>query len=205
MVTQDLQNFLRGLANDSCLFHPKQLRERLDALDDLDIRFGDFSAAEYMNDPDARITNHAKAMRARLEAVNTALYESIRSQIVRGAPPHILLQWIQASAGQEERAPGFGYDYRDEVLTGVLQLREPREPRLHPLPEMVFYQPTPARHILHLITASAFSQGDVFVDLGSGLGHVALLASMLTGVRSLGIEVDPAYVASAQECARSST
>ena len=203
MVTQDLQNFLRGLASDSCLFHPKQLRERLDALDDLDIRFGDFSAAEYMNDPDARITNHAKAMRARLEAVNTALYESIRSQIVRGAPPHKLLQWIQASAGQEERAPGFGYDYRDEVLTGVLQLREPREPRLHPLPEMVFYQPTPARHILHLITASAFSQGDVFVDLGSGLGHVAMLAFMMTGVRSIGIEVDPTYVASAQECAQS--
>ena len=50
--------------------------------------------------------------------------------------------------------------------------------------------------------ASAFSQSDVFVDLGSGLGHVALLASMLTGVRSFGIEVDPAYVASAQECAQ---
>ncbi|HKW35309.1 MAG TPA: hypothetical protein VJN92_20015 [Candidatus Acidoferrum sp.] len=172
-------------------------------MDDLDIRFGDFKAAEYMNDPDARITNDAKAMRARLEVVNTALYEFIRSEIVRGAPPHILLQWIQASANREETVPGLRYDYRDEVVAGVLQLREPSEPRLHPLPEMVFYQPTPVRHILRLITVSAFSQDDVFVDLGSGLGHVALLASMLTGVRSLGIEVDPAYVASAQECAQS--
>lgn len=202
-VTQDLQNFLGGLENDSSLFHPKQLRERLDALNDLDIRFGDFSAARCMNDPDALIANHAKAMRARLEAVNTALYESIRSEIVRGAPPHLLLEWIQAPASREETAPGLGYDYRDEVVAGVLQLREPSEPRLHPLPEMVFYQPTPVRHILHLMKAGAFSQGDVFVDLGSGLGHVALLASMLTGVRSFGIEVDPAYVASAQECAQS--
>jgi hypothetical protein len=202
-VTQDLQSFLGGLENDSTLFHPKQLRKRLDALDDLDIRFEDFSAARYINDPDARIANHARAMRARLEAVNTALYESIRSEIVRGAPPHLLLQWIQAPASREQTASGLGYDYRDEVVTGVLQLREPSESRLHPLPEMVFYQPTPVRHILCLITASAFSQGDVFVDLGSGLGHVALLASMLTGVRSLGVEVDPAYVASAQECARS--
>ena len=202
-MTQDLQNFLGGLANDSSLFHPKQLRERLDALDELDIRFGDFSAGEYMSDPDARIANHAKAMRARLEAVNTALYESIRSEIVRGAPPQVLLDWLQAPASREETAPGLGFDYRDEVVTGVLQLREPSEPRLHPLPEMMFYQPTPVRHILHLITASAFSQGDVFVDLGSGLGHVALLASMLTGVRSFGVEVDPAYVASAQECAQS--
>ena len=203
VVTQDAQNFLGGLENDSSLFHPTQLRRRLDALDDLDIRFGDFSATEYLNDPDARITNHAKAMRAGLEAVNTALYESIRSEIVRGAPPQILLQWIQPSASREERAAGFGYDYRDEVVTGVLQLHEPSKPRLHPLPEMMFYQPTPVRHILHLITASAFSQGDVFVDLGSGLGHVALLASMLTGVRSFGIEVEAAYVASAQECAQS--
>jgi Histone methylation protein DOT1 len=203
VVTRDLQSFLGGLENDSSLFHPKQLRKRLDALDDLDIRFGDFSAARYMNDPDARIANHAKAMRARLEAVNTALYESIRSDILRGASPHLLLQWIQAPASREQTASGLGYDYRDEVVTGVLQLREPSEPSLHSLPEMVFYQPTPVRHILRLITAGAFSQGDVFVDLGSGLGHVALLASMLTGVRSFGIEVDPAYVASAQECAQS--
>ena len=202
-MTQDLQNFLGGLENDSSLFRPKQLRERLDALEDLDIRFGDFSAARYLNDPDARIAHFAKAMRARLEAVNTALYESIRSEIVCGAPPHVLLRWIQAPASREQTASGLGYDYQDEVVTGVLQLREPREPRLHPLPEMVFYQPTPVRHILHLITASAFSRGDVFVDLGSGLGHVALLASMLTGVRSFGVEVDPAYVATAQECAQS--
>src|SRR5436190_1323902 len=40
-------------------------------------------------------------------------------------------------------------------------------------------------------------------DLGSGLGHVALLAFMLTGVRSFGIEVEAAYVASAQACAHS--
>jgi hypothetical protein len=203
VVTQDLQNFLDGLENDSTLFHPKQLRKRLDALDDLDIRFGDFSAARCINGPDARIADHVRAMRTRLEAVNTALYESIRSGIVRGAPPHLLLQWIQATASRKQTASGLGYDYRDEVVTGVLQFREPSESRLHPLPEMVFYQPTPVRHILHLITASAFSQDDVFVDLGSGLGHVALLASMLTGVRSLGIEVDPAYVASAQECAQS--
>ena len=53
------------------------------------------------------------------------------------------------------------------------------------------------------MTASALSAADVLVDLGSGLGHVALLASMLTGVQGLGIEVEAAYVASAQECAQS--
>ena len=53
------------------------------------------------------------------------------------------------------------------------------------------------------MTASALSAADVLVDLGSGLGHVPMLASMLTGVQGLGIEVEAAYVASAQECAQS--
>jgi len=96
-----------------------------------------------------------------------------------------------------------GFESGDELVSGILQLREPREPNLQRSLEMVPYQPTPVRHILHLITASALSEDDVFVDLGSGLGHVPILVSMLTGVRSLGIDVQAAYVASAQECAKS--
>ena len=68
---------------------------------------------------------------------------------------------------------------------------------------MVPYQPTPVRHILHLLKAIPFSTGDLFVDLGSGLGHVPLLVSMMTGIRSLGIEVEAAYAVSAQQCAES--
>lgn len=203
VLTQDLKNFLWRLGTDSSLFEPTQLRERLDALDTLDARLGGFEAEEFMSDPDARITNDAKAIRSRLEAANSLVYESIRSEIVRGTRPHTLLKWIKTSASSDETATpirGLGYDYRDELVSGVLQLREPSEPRLHPLPEMVFYQPTPVRHILSLITASALSEDDVFVDLGSGLGHVALLAFLLTGARSFGIEVEAAYVASAQAC-----
>jgi Histone methylation protein DOT1 len=99
--------------------------------------------------------------------------------------------------------PGPGFDWRDELVSGILQFSEPGEPDLYRLPEMVPYQPTPVRHILHLIAASLLSEDDVFVDLGSGLGHVPLLVSILTGVRSVGIEVQAAYVASAQECAQS--
>jgi hypothetical protein len=202
VLNQYLQNFPADLGTDSSLFEPAQLRERLDALDDLDTRFGDIQAAEFMSDGQAQIPNHARALKARLEAINTMLYESIRSEIVRGAPPHRLLLWMQASTRLVETAPGLGYDHRDEIVSGVLQLREPSEPRLHPVPGMVFYQPTPVRHILHLIKASALSKSDVFVDLGSGLGHVALLTSLLTGARTFGIEVEAAYVARAQECAQ---
>ena len=89
------------------------------------------------------------------------------------------------------------------VVSRIFQLLEPSEPNLQQSPEMVPYQPTPVRHILQLIVATALAEDDVFVDLGSGLGHVPLLVSIMTGVHSLGVEVQATYVASARECAQS--
>jgi hypothetical protein len=202
----DLHAFLYGLEADSSLFQPGQLWERLIALDDLDAGFGGFDSEDSTRWTDSRMHRRAKALRTRLEAANAELYQSVRSDIVRGGQPRALLQWLQDSASQNEsksRSPGLGFDCRDELVSGVLQLREPGEPTLQRSPEMMPYQPTPVRHILHLIAASALAEDDVFVDLGSGLGHVPLLVSTMTGAASLGIEVQAAYVASARECAQS--
>ena len=202
----DLHAFLCGLEADSSLFQPERLRERLLALDGLDAGFGGFDLEDSTRCADSRIHQRAKALWTRLEAANAELYQSVRSDIVRGGQPRALLQWLQDSASRNESkgpSPGLGFDWRDDLLSGVLRLHEPGEPDLQLSPEMVFYQPTPVRHILHLIAATALAEDDVFVDLGSGLGHVPLLVSMLTGTRSLGIEVQAAYVASAWECALS--
>ncbi|MGA3227111.1 MAG: hypothetical protein ABSC65_25315 [Acidobacteriaceae bacterium] len=202
----DLHAFLCGLEDDCSLFQPEQLRERLIALDDLDSRFGGFDPADLTSCTNARIHNRAKALRTRLEAANAVLYQSVRAEIAHGGQSGILLQWLQNSANQNVSTsplPGLGFDSLDELVSGVLQLREPSEPNLQRSPEMVPYQPTPVRHILHLITASALTRDDVFVDLGSGLGHVPLLVSVVTGAQSLGIEVQATYVASARECAQS--
>ena len=202
----DLHAFLCGLEADSSLFQPGQLRERLIALDDLDAGFGGFDSDDSTRCTDSRTHQRANALRTRLEAANAELYQSVRSDIVRGSQPRALLQWLQDSASQNESKsplPGLGFDCRDELVSGVLQLREPNEPNLQRSPELVPYQPTPVRHILHLIAATALAEDDVFVDLGSGLGHVPLLVSMVTRAQSLGIEVQAAYVASARECAQS--
>ncbi|MET0255067.1 MAG: methyltransferase domain-containing protein, partial [Luteibacter sp.] len=89
---------------------------------------------------------------------------------------------------------GQHYDPLDTLLAGVLALDEPLA-EAGPLPaEMVFYQPTPARHIVDGITRGAIGPGDVVLDLGSGLGHVPLLAHILTGARCHGVERDASYV-----------
>jgi hypothetical protein len=202
----DLHALLSLLEADDFLILPGQLRKRLVALDDLDAGFGGFDCEDSETCTFSCLHRRAKALRLRLEAANAALYQSVRSDIVRGGQPRALLRWLkEAGSDHEPRRPlpRLGFDYRDELVSGVLQLPEPGEPDLQLSPEMVPYQPTPVRHILHLIATAMVAEDDVFVDLGSGLGHVPLLVSMMTGAKSLGIEMQAAYVVSARKCAQS--
>jgi len=165
------------------------LSQRIEALDRLEAHLLDTE----LHDP--AIYHRAQALSAFLEAANLELYRAIRREIRTGAQPQILRQAVQ-SVGL---AQGEAYDYLDELLIGVLQFEDPAA--VAPLPpEMVPYQPTPARHIFDLLARTALTEHDVLVDLGSGLGHVPLLASICTPARSIGIELDPAYI----ECARHS-
>ena len=153
----DLLALLSLLEADSSLFLPGQLRNRLIALDDLDAGFGGFVCEDSTRCTYSRSHQRAKALRMRLEAANAELYQSVRSDIVRGCQPRALLRWLENSASDNEPRsplPGLGFDDRDELVSGVLQLSEPSEPNLQPSPEMVPYQPTPVRHILHLIAAA---------------------------------------------------
>jgi hypothetical protein len=95
-----------------------------------------------------------------------------------------------------------GYDYLDELVSGVLQLEEPNAGPVNRDSEIVFYQPTPARHIFRLIEQAALTATDVLVDLGSGLGHVSLLVSICTDACSIGIELESSYVERARQCAQ---
>nr|WP_283254741.1 class I SAM-dependent methyltransferase [Luteimonas galliterrae] len=52
-----------------------------------------------------------------------------------------------------------------------------------------------------MIRRAALAERDVLIDLGAGLGHVALLAAICTGARCIGIEREAAYVDCARRCA----
>jgi hypothetical protein len=192
MLTKDFQELITQLEADSFLFAPDQVRRRIDALDELD--------ALLCGTDIALADERVRMLRERIEAANSELYESMRSEIRRGGRAEALLRLL-SDAG--DPAAGLSYDYRDELVSGVLQLREPDRADVPPGHEMVFYQPTPVRHILQMIRMSGLEADDVLVDLGSGLGHVSLVATMLTGCVSHGIEVEAAYVDCARECAES--
>jgi Histone methylation protein DOT1 len=199
-----LRNLTRELEVDRSLAELGRFRERVEALDRLDAYPLDrqFSALD-SDSIEARLYRRARTLQAKLEATNLKFYDTIREEIQRGAAPNRLLQWTIRSGkvGDAIRlAPGDSYDYLDELVSGVLQFVEP-DARILRLPaEMVAYQPTPARHIFDLIARTQFTERDVLFDLGSGLGHVPLLASICTSGCSVGIEVEGAYV----DCARQS-
>lgn len=53
------------------------------------------------------------------------------------------------------------------------------------------YLPCPVETLLRMIEQAKVHSGDVFVDVGSGLGRAALLAHLLTDAAAIGIEIQP--------------
>lgn len=60
------------------------------------------------------------------------------------------------------------------------------------------YMPCPVSTALEALQRAAISGADVFVDVGSGAGRVTLLAHLLTGCGSIGLEIQPSLVRAAQ-------
>ena len=184
-----VQALIKALESERGLDAPERLRERIEALDRLDALMG----------VEGAWAQRAQALQQRLEAANLLQFEAIRAAVRYGKGRVALQRW--QLAGDADCRSGDAYDWRDELVSGVLRFGEPGEASVL-APEMVFYQPTPARHVFDLFDRLALTADDVLVDLGSGLGHVPLLAAICTPARSIGVEIEPAYVAGARDCAQ---
>jgi hypothetical protein len=193
-IENALAILIEELEQDRSLDEPRHLRQRFEALDDLDAYLSD-------GQPIGTVLHHrAKAIYAQLESVNFRLCEAIRRDIQRGVGAARLLEWMPNGNGSAGLMNSRGYDHLDELVSGVLQFEEPSAEIVQLEFEMVCYQPTPARHIFDLIHRTALTERDFLIDLGSGLGQVTLMASICTRANCTGIELEPSYV----DCARKS-
>jgi hypothetical protein len=197
-----LRSFLFGSGEMRSLLGPEQLATRLTMLDKLDAILGDLDMVDCMACSDPQVIAHAHVLRSQLETANEKLFVAARSELALQGRSRAVHRWLLGPTRDQRTQPGLGFDLLDEVVSGVLKLPEPGDVRPLHSPEMAPYQPTPARHILDLIRAVNLSSDDVLVDLGSGLGHVPLLVSILTESRTVGVEFQREYVACAQESAR---
>jgi hypothetical protein len=195
-----LASLIEELEQDRSLDEPRHLRQRTEAVDALDSYLPDGQTIG------TALHHRLRTIYARLESVNLKLYQSIRREIQRGASRGSLLEWMPDSLdgnGAANFVNCTGYDYLDELVSGVLQFEEPSAEVARLESEMVPYQPTPARHIFDLIARTALTERDCLIDLGSGLGHVALMVSICTKANCTGIELEPSYVDCARKAARS--
>jgi hypothetical protein len=196
-----LQRLLDECEHDRSLYEPARLHQRVEMLDRLEDELID--TCDQAADDGAR--HRAQRLYDELTAVNSGIYQQIRQDIQQSGSGDSLLKWASIAGygvAPEDCPNGESYDCLDALLSGVLPWRAPAEGIAALAPDMVFYQPTPARHIFDAIRRLSLDQNDVLVDLGSGLGHVPLLAAICSKARCIGIELEGAYVACARQCAR---
>jgi len=172
--------------------------ECLKALDDLEFYVLDRIEQSPARGELGTIRDHARQLHAQLTAMAQAsmdsLIQDIRSK--QSTPSTLKRRFNQVahSVANLSTCDQPDYDRFDDFLTHLFQVDyEPSETR-NRTEEMVYLQPTPGRIILDMINEVSFTDADCFYDLGSGLGRVPILVSLLTGVRAVGIEYEPTYV-----------
>jgi SAM-dependent methyltransferase len=89
---------------------------------------------------------------------------------------------------------------RDAAVEEHLGIRD-AAPWPAPGEYLVAYQPSGVAAIVRMLIEVPVSADDVVLDLGSGMGKVAILASLLTGATARGVELRPELVERAREAA----
>jgi hypothetical protein len=138
----------------------------------------------------------------RLTAVDTALFTRVRTEIQQGqfTPASLRAEFNQYTdyAPWKPEQPHIGPDGLDVLVDGVLGYSGQFGRKAPADPEMVHYEPTPARAILELVDKTQLSSNQVIYDLGSGIGRASVLFNLTTGAQSKGIEIDRALTTFAQ-------
>lgn len=197
---------LEAVESDASLLREPAFHLRAGAVDRLEIAVLDRidGLLDGGGPPDALLAlrRRAEAVLRRLEEVDDRLFHRLRERVrTGGCAGADLRRLLEEHAGPGLRRDEAGYDALDALVNGLLLSGPLPEETLAAHPEMVYYQQTPARIVLELVERARLGPEDVLVDLGSGLGQVAALASLLSGATARGIEIEPAFAAYAARCA----
>jgi len=136
---------------------------------------------------------------AALEEVDERLLGRLRAEIAAGRHRGEGFWKLLGEYCGEREPDVHGYDALDVFVNRLTSFLPMPVPTRMLEAEMVDYHKTPARIVLEL--ARWVTPEDVFVDLGAGLGQVALLVHLLTGARVRGLEIEPSFCGYASTCA----
>ena len=189
---------LEQLERDATLLEDHRFADRVDMIDRLDELLMPGSPGGEGNFE--HLHARARDVLDVLEDANARVCADIRQAVIRGEGAACLRAWLDTLGSPG--APLDGYDHADALVAGMFDFANVHDSGAAPGQDMVFYQPTPVRHVVAMIDKLALGPGDTLMDLGSGLGHVPMLANIFTGASTLGIELQAPLVERARETAR---
>jgi len=193
----DIQADIKSIESNTSIYDEHNFDNRANAIDFIDFHILDRIESlrqSIQNSPRLDLLEqHAKELKQQLEDIDTCLFERLRQNIRAGIPfKNIIYKYIDPeSICKQPCEPG--YDNLDNFINSLLCFRPLPEASLDRSADMIFYQQTPARVIFQLAKMARLNPGDVFFDIGSGLGQVVILINLLTGAKTAGIEYEPAY------------
>ncbi|HTI93731.1 MAG TPA: hypothetical protein VL727_24225 [Puia sp.] len=210
MTISAIRSYIGTIKEDPSLREEKNFDQRSEVIDFLGFQVIDRieELLQDTNQPESLILlrSRAEKIRDELEEIDHTVFQKLLARI-RSKPPagnefkDLIAEYVDLYSDPSPHRGGPGYDNLDIFING-LSLFQAMPVQTKVLePDMVGYQKTPARVVFELVERVQFSRGDVFFDLGSGLGQVAILVNLLTGATVRGIEVEPAFCDYARDCA----
>jgi predicted RNA methylase len=210
MAFFEIQSDIEEIAENALLYEAESFDMRVEAIDF--IEFHIISQIESLLKNAARtsqlfkLKNRAEKVKSELEAIDAMLFQKVREDIFAGrykgtAFKNLVKEYVAFNLNDNKYMEEPGYNNLDMFINGLLSFQSIPEPVKDLEPEMVFYQKTPSRMVFELAEKVPFGENDVFFDLGSGLGQVAILVNFLTGITAIGIEFEPAFCNYARDSA----
>jgi hypothetical protein len=210
MTLYEIESYIGAMEKDASIYDEKNFDKRVGDGDFIGFevigQIEDLLRAGGETDKLNRLKSRAEKLRSGLEAIDSGMFQRLRAIIRAGADAgkgfkDLIGEYIDFGSGRDEGSAEAGYDNLDILINGVISFLPMPEQTRDLEPQMVYYQKTPARIVFELVEKAHFRKGDVFFDVGSGLGQVAMLVNLLTGVSAIGVEFEPAFCHYAQECA----
>lgn len=203
MNIAEIRSYIKDIEENSSLFEEKNFDRRIETIDFLEFHVIDQIEARVETRELNLLKQRAEEVTVRLGQVDDILFEKLRANIRAGicivrAFKDLVNEYFDLDS-KVLSTPG--YDNLDLFINRLICFDTMPGQTKELETGMVFYQKTPARIIFELAKKCHFTNGDVFFDLGSGLGQVAILLNLLTGVTARGIEFEPAFCRYAQDCA----
>lgn len=173
---------LKVATTEAGTLSPQDLRELIENGEGRDRAFADAivrMAWSRTSEPDQRA--ELGLLHAAVRAASLRQHRQIRGRIANGELRGAALRELFDAAASLER---------DHFVEEVLGIAYPPldEPTL--ATDQMVYAPSGYDEIVHSFDASALGPADRFLDLGAGLGKVVMLAALLTGAKSSGVERD---------------